>query len=89
MQATKSRHFDLLTSLEQKYQDHGSASAEEQALLSQLLADHDQQVGAFKHAIASLRQEHPADVESLLEYIAALNSALAPFQTTQADAKAN
>jgi len=89
METTKSRHFDLLTSLEAKYQEQGHASAEEQALLSRLLADHDQQVGAFRHAMARLRNANPKAHETLIGYITALNSALAAFQSTQPDAKAN
>lgn len=89
MEATKLRHFDLLTTLEDKYQDQGSASEAEQTLLSRLLADHDQQVRSFKQSISRLRDTDPAAHASLIGYISALNSALAPFQHTQASPKAN
>ncbi len=80
MEATKLRHLDLLAALERKYQQAGSATTKEQALLSRLLADHDLSVTEFRHAMTSLREVDSAAHECLVAHIGALNTLLAPYQ---------
>ena len=54
MLASKDAHFSFLAELSHKHQTGGQRTLAEAARLQQLLAEHDQCVGAFKHALRAL-----------------------------------
>lgn len=54
MSHSKDAHFNCLQAIDSKYNAGGSASAEENSELENLLADHDKNVLAFKTAMAAV-----------------------------------
>ena len=74
MQATKQRHLEFLTLLENRKKKFNlDASAEDEARLACLLADHDQQVKSFSAASQALKADYPQAHKALFEYIGMLH----------------
>ena len=71
MAETKSRHFEYLHYLEEKYQPYGQASEEEQIRLHQLLREHSTQVETFRGLLAQLRIEDSKAYGALLQRLTA------------------
>ena len=70
MQTTKQRHYDLLQILENKKKKFNLDPTEkDQALLQNLLSDHDAQVKRFTLASQQLKQSDAAAHTSLFVYI--------------------
>lgn len=82
MTATKLRHFELLQGLEDKYTKAGIANPEERAWLERLLADHDEEVARFSAAMRELQARDAAAHLALVNYIGAINQALAAYKTS-------
>ena len=66
MERSKAAHFGLLAALEEKYRRYGRPSAEENAELAGLLAEHDRCVRAFRAAVAELRAADDAAFRALM-----------------------
>ena len=77
METTKRRHFDYLGVLESARKNQDRAPTEhEQAMLAQLLRDHDDQVKLFAEASAALKAADGEAFAALWEYIGEINRAL-------------
>lgn len=75
MQATKQRHLEFLTLLENRKKKFNlDASAADEARLACLLADHDQQVKSFSAASQALKAEYPQAHKALFDYIGMLQA---------------
>ncbi len=70
MQTTKQRHYDLLQILENKKKKFNLDATEgDQALLKNLLSDHDAQVKRFTQASQSLKHADAVAHQALFVYI--------------------
>ena len=76
MLGTKDAHFSFLEALEIKYRDGGRRTFAEGRRLEQLLAEHDEQVRAFRRSIMALQQEDLAAHHALLVHIRHANADL-------------
>ena len=76
MVASKSAHFDFLTSLDRKYQHGGRRTLAEIARLDTLLTAHTAAVRRFREAVAALTAENRAARDALLSYIHQVNASL-------------
>ena len=75
MQATKARHFELLSRLDAKRERYGlDPTADEAARLAGLLADHDLQVRRFTRAGAALKGADPEAHRALFAYVGAITT---------------
>jgi len=82
METTKSRHFKLLTGLEERYGSVARAAHEETLLLDRLLHDHDAQVARFKAEMHALKAHDSAAHAAVLNYMREINETLARFDDT-------
>lgn len=84
METTKGRHFDFMQMLETRKKNFNLQPSElESALLSELLADHDAAVAAFRTESASLREADTDAFSALFAHITAFEQALAPIREGQ------
>jgi len=78
MQATKSRHFELLQVLDAKKKKFNiDPTSDDKTRLAHLLADHDAQVKRFTIASAALKAADTDAHQALFEYIGYINSGAA------------
>jgi hypothetical protein len=84
METTKGRHFDFLQLLENRKKKFNLSPSElENALLKELLADHDAAVAAFRTESASLREADAEAFTALFAHIAQFEQALAPIRDAE------
>jgi hypothetical protein len=81
MEATKQRHFELMTALEtKKKRTNLEPTPEELAMLATMLDEHDRQVRTFTAAAGRLKQRDPTAHAALFEYIGKINTLLHRFR---------
>ncbi|MGH7929122.1 MAG: hypothetical protein ACREQV_15140 [Candidatus Binatia bacterium] len=70
MDASKQRHFQYLTELDDRYGADARASEPEKRRLQELLDEHDRCVFAFKQAVQVLKTKDPAAHRTLVDRLA-------------------
>ena len=78
MGKSKQAHFNMLETLESKYQEGGRASFAEEAQLRNLLAEHNERVQSFRRLTKALQTTDLVAYEALIQQITLINTQPGP-----------